>query len=204
MADRRFERRLLLRGHVAIAGVDEVGRGSLFGPVVAAAVVFSADFLRRPRLPAWARGIDDSKNLTPAARRRLVRSITAEAAGLGIGAASSREIDRDNIFRASQAAMRRALAHLVPPPDFVLVDGLPLKDVEYFQQGVCQGDSKCLTIAAASIVAKVFRDELMVAFDGLYAGYGLARNKGYGTPDHIRGLRERGPTALHRQTFRLG
>ncbi len=204
MADRRIERRLILRGHVSIAGVDEVGRGALFGPVVAAAVVFSPDFLRLRRIPAWARGIDDSKRLTPAARRGLVRAITAEAAALGIGAASSREIDRDNIFRASQAAMRRALAGLVPPPDFVLVDGLPLKDVEYAQQGVCQGDRRSLTIAAASIVAKVFRDELMMAFDKLYAGYGLARNKGYGTPDHIRSLRERGPTALHRQTFRLG
>ncbi len=203
MADRRFERRLLARGYVTIAGVDEVGRGSLFGPVVAAAVVFSADFLRR-RLPEWARGVDDSKTLTPAARRGLVRAIAVEASALGIGAASSREIDRDNIFRASQAAMRRALAQLSPRPDFVLVDGLPLKDVEYSQQGVCQGDGKCLTIAAASIVAKVFRDDLMIAFDRLYAGYGLARNKGYGTPDHFRGLRERGPTALHRQTFRLG
>lgn len=204
MADRRIERDLIRRGHVAIAGVDEVGRGALFGPVVAAAVIFDPAFLRLRRIPSWARGIDDSKLLTPAARRGLVRAIAAEAAALGIGTASSREIDRDNIFRASQAAMRRALARLVPRPDFVLVDGLRLKEVEYPQRGVCQGDRKSLTIAAASIVAKVFRDELMMAFDGLYAGYGLARNKGYATRDHARGLRERGPTALHRLTFRLG
>lgn len=203
MADFRIEKRLLRQGRRAIAGVDEVGRGALFGPVVAAAVVFSPDFLSR-RPPLWARRINDSKLLTPGARQALVRAIAAEAVALGLGSASSEEIDRDNIFRASQTAMKRALLCLGRRPDFVLVDGFPLKGVEYEQLGLSQGDRKSVSVAAASIVAKVFRDELMVAFDAVYEGYGLARNKGYGTEEHYRRLRERGPTGLHRLTFKIG
>lgn len=203
MADFRIEKRFLRQGRRVIAGVDEVGRGSLFGPVIAAAVVFSPDFLAG-RPPLWARRVNDSKLLAPAARRDLVRAIAAEADAVGLGSASSEEIDRDNIFRASQAAMIRALRGLGRAPDLVLVDGLPLKGVEYEQLGLSQGDRKSVSVAAASIVAKVFRDELMTAFDAVYEGYGLARNKGYGTEDHYRRLRERGPTGLHRLTFKIG
>ena len=203
MADFRIEKRLLRQGRRAIAGVDEVGRGALFGPVVAAAVIFSPDFLSG-RPPLWARRVNDSKLLAPATRRDLVRAIAAEAVAVGLGSASSEEIDRDNIFRASQSAMVRALRSLGRIPDLVLVDGFPLKGVEYEQIGLCQGDRKSVSVAAASIVAKVFRDELMVAFDAVYEGYGLARNKGYGTEEHYRRLRERGPTGLHRLTFKIG
>ena len=130
--------------------------------------------------------------------------MVTEAEALGIGTASSAEIDERNIYWASQMAMKRALASLPGPVDFLLVDGHPLKEVQYRQMGIPQGDRKSVSIAAASIVAKVFRDGLMEAFDGIYAGYGLARNKGYGTDEHFRSLRDRGPTGLHRMSFKLG
>jgi ribonuclease HII len=134
----------------------------------------------------------------------LAGFLVREAQALGIGTASSAEIDEKNIYWATQTAMIRAIENLTGSVDCVLVDGRPLKDVEYRQMGIPQGDRKCVSIAAASIVAKVFRDTLMDAFDAVYGGYGLARNKGYGTEDHLRGLREKGPTGLHRMSFKLG
>ncbi len=203
MATLRLEKALARGGARSVAGVDEVGRGSLFGPVVAAAVVLPPEWLvRRP--PAWASAIDDSKLLTAARRAGLAAALLREAAAVGLGLASASEIDALNIFRATRLAMVRAIESLAQPPDVVLVDGLAMKDVNYRQMGIPRGDRKCRSIAAASIVAKVFRDGLMEVFDGLYEGYGLARNKGYGTEEHIRSLRERGPTGLHRTSFRLG
>jgi ribonuclease HII len=203
VASLRLERELARDGARSVAGVDEVGRGSLFGPVVAAAVVLPPEWLvGRP--PAWASGIEDSKLLLPARRAELAATLIREAAAVGLGLASTTEIDALNIFRATHLAMARALESLPERPDAVLVDGFPIKDVQYRQMAVPQGDRKCRSIAAASIVAKVFRDGLMQVFDGLYEGYGLARNKGYGTEEHIRSLRERGPTGLHRTSFKLG
>jgi ribonuclease HII len=203
VATLRLEKELTRGGARLVAGVDEVGRGSLFGPVVAAAVVLPAAWLfRRP--PAWAAGIDDSKLLLPARRAELASAILREAAAVGVGLASAMEIDALNIHRATHLAMVRAIESLPDPPDVVLVDGFPIKDVKYRQMGIPQGDRKCRSIAAASIVAKVFRDGLMQIFDALYEGYGLARNKGYGTEEHVRSLRDRGPTGLHRTSFRLG
>lgn len=203
MAGFKFEKDLLRTGCGTIAGLDEVGRGSLFGPVVAAAVVLPpAWFLRRP--PAWARKINDSKLLAATKRSELAALLLQEADALGIGTASSAEIDEMNIYRASQTAMERAIKNLSRPVDILLVDGRPLKDVEYRQMGIPQGDRKCVSIAAASIVAKVFRDGLMEAFDAIYGGYGLARHKGYGTDEHLRCLRAKGPTGLHRMSFKLG
>ncbi len=203
MASLRLEKALARQGVGRIAGVDEVGRGSLFGPVVAAAVVLPADWLvKRP--PAWAGGIDDSK-LVPAPRRaELAAALLREAWGVGLGLASATEIDTLNIHRAAQLAMVRAVEDLPEPPDILLVDGFPIKEVHYRQMGLPQGDRSSRSIAAASIVAKVFRDGLMRTFDALYEGYGLARNKGYGTEEHLRALRERGPTGLHRTSFKLG
>jgi ribonuclease HII len=199
----KFEKDLLRTGCGTIAGLDEVGRGSLFGPVVAAAVVLPpAWFLRRP--PAWASKINDSKLLAATKRSELAALLLQEADALGIGTASSAEIDEMNIYRASQTAMERAIKNLSRPVDILLVDGRPLKDVEYRQMGIPQGDRKCVSIAAASIVAKVFRDGLMEAFDAIYGGYGLARHKGYGTDEHLRCLRAKGPTGLHRMSFKLG
>jgi ribonuclease HII len=199
----KTEKGLLREGFLSVAGCDEVGRGSLFGPVAAAAVILPpAWFLRRP--PAWAREIVDSKLVPPTKRLELGARLLAEAEGVGVGLASSAEIDEKNIFWATRLAMIRAVENLARPVDFLLVDGFPLKDVEYRQMGIPQGDRKCVSIAAASIVAKVFRDSLLDDLDAVYEGYGLARNKGYGTEEHFRCLKAKGPTGLHRMSFKLG
>ena len=203
MATLRLEKDLFRGGARLVAGVDEVGRGSLFGPVVAAAVILPPEWLLR-RPPAWAREIDDSKRLSPAKRAGLAASLLTEAWGVGVGLASAAEIDALNIFRASHLAMRRAVEGLPAVPDMLLVDGFAIKEVKYRQMGIPHGDRKSRSIAAASIVAKVFRDGLMGAFDALYEGYGLDRNKGYGTEEHIRMLKDKGPTGLHRTSFKLG
>jgi len=134
----------------------------------------------------------------------LATLLLPEAEGLGLGLASSAEIDGTNIHKASHLAMRRAVESLSLVPDMLLVDGFPLNGVKYQQIGIPRGDRTCISIAAASIVAKVFRDGLMDFFDTVYSGYGLARNKGYGTEEHFRSLKERGPTGLHRMSFKLG
>jgi ribonuclease HII len=203
VASLRLEKELARDGARLVAGVDEVGRGSLFGPVVAAAVVLPAEWiLRRP--PAWVSDIDDSKLVAPARRAELAALLLRETAGVAVGLASATEIDTLNIHRAAHLAMVRAIGGLPDPPDVLLVDGFPIKDVNYRQMGIPRGDRMSRSIAAASIVAKVFRDGLMTTFDALYEGYGLARNKGYGTEEHLRALRERGPTGLHRTSFKLG
>ncbi len=189
-------------GRTAIAGVDEVGRGALFGPVIAVALIFPARFCG-PKRPAWAKKINDSKLLSPTKRKGLVKSILAEALSVGVGAASNAEIDAGNVRRASELAMKRAIANLKRRPDMVLVDGFPLKDVDYPQMGIRQGDRKSASIAASSIVAKVLRDGLMDVFDTACRGYGLAKHKGYGTAGHYRALQEMGPTNLHRRSFNL-
>ncbi|OGD16784.1 MAG: ribonuclease HII [Candidatus Aminicenantes bacterium RBG_16_63_14] len=203
MATLRLEKKLYRGGSRLVAGVDEVGRGSLFGPVVAAAVVLPPEWLLH-RPPAWAGAIDDSKLLSPGKRAKLAAALLREASGVGLGLASAAEIDALNIYRATHLAMVRAVESLPVLPDVLLVDGVPIKDVKYRQMGIPQGDRKSRSIAAASIVAKVFRDGLMQIFDALYEGYGLARNKGYGTGEHIRSLKDRGPTGLHRTSFKLG
>jgi ribonuclease HII len=203
VATLRLEKELFRGGFRLVAGVDEVGRGSLFGPVAAAAVILPQDWLAR-RPPSWACAIDDSKLLSPALRAELAAAILREAAGVGVGLASAAEIDSLNILRATHLAMVRAVESLPAPPDMLLVDGFPIKDVKYRQMGIPHGDRKSRSIAAASIVAKVFRDGLMRIFAGLYEGYGLDRNKGYGTEEHIRSLKDKGPTGLHRTSFRLG
>lgn len=203
MATLRLEKELFRGGARFVAGVDEVGRGSLFGPVVAAAVILPREWLLR-RPPAWVSAIDDSKRLSPVQRSSLAVSLLREAAGVGVGLASASEIDALNIYRASHLAMRRAVESLPAPPDMLLVDGFAIKDVKYRQMGIPRGDQKSRSIAAASIVAKVFRDGLMRIFDALYEGYGLGRNKGYGTEEHIRSLKDKGPTGLHRTSFKLG
>jgi len=203
VATLRLEKELFRNGYRLVAGVDEVGRGSLFGPVAAAAVILPQDWLLR-RPPSWAGAIDDSKLLSPARRAELAAAILREAAGVGVGLASAAEIDSLNILRATHLAMVRAVESLPGAPDMLLVDGFPIKDVKYRQMGIPHGDRKSRSIAAASIVAKVFRDGLMQVFAGLYEGYGLDRNKGYGTEEHIRSLKDKGPTGLHRISFRLG
>ncbi|MDD4648737.1 MAG: ribonuclease HII [Desulfoplanes sp.] len=177
-----------------IAGVDEAGRGCLAGPVVAGAVILPLDFA----LP----GLDDSKKLTAKKRTCLESSIKKQALAWSLGLAWPREIEAINILRASLVAMRRAVLSLRVPPAFVLVDGNQKIPFSLPQQFVIGGDAKVPCIAAASIMAKTFRDRLMTHLDRRYPGYGLARHKGYGTKEHRDALRTLGPCIQHRMTFR--
>jgi ribonuclease HII len=188
------ERRLQARGFRLVAGVDEVGRGSLAGPVVAGAVILD------PVRPV--RGLRDSKLLTAPQREELSRQITATALAVGIGESEAGEIDAVNILRATHAAMRRALVGLGVEPDFVLVDALSIPGVEKPQEGLVHGDRLSASIAAASIVAKVHRDALMQRWHERWPCYRFDANKGYGTPDHLGALRRHGASPIHRTTFR--
>jgi len=190
-----YERQTRQQGYLRIAGVDEVGRGPLAGPVVAAAVVFAS-------LDQVPDGLDDSKKLTEARREALFEVLhSLPGVGIGLASASPEEIDELNILRATHVAMRRALGQIDPPADFALVDGLPVSGLPVPSRALVKGDSLSASIAAASIVAKVSRDRLMQKFDTDFPGYGLARNKGYPTPEHMRALHELGPTAIHRKSF---
>ena len=177
-----------------IAGVDEVGRGPLAGPVVASAVIMPPD-------QRVIRGVDDSKALTPEARARLAVRIRERALAIGIGAASSREIDRLNIFHATVLAMRRALRRLVLRPDHVILDGRALRTLETPHTAIVDGDACCYSIACASIIAKVTRDRVMHALANRYPGYRWERNVGYATAAHLAGIAERGVTPHHRHSF---
>lgn len=189
-----LERELREQGGRLIAGVDEVGRGPLAGPVVACAVVMP------PESRAIA-GVADSKKLSSSERVRLAVLIRRHALAIGLGAASVREIDRLNIYHATVLAMRRALHRLSLPPDHVLVDGLPLASLTVKHTAVVGGDGRCYAIACASILAKVTRDRLMTSLSVRYPDYEWARNSGYGTPDHLRGLDRAGATPHHRRSF---
>jgi ribonuclease HII len=181
-----------------IAGVDEVGRGPLAGPVVACAAIMPPSPVRRA-----IAGVDDSKKLASSERERLAVRIRQEALALAIGAASVREIDRYNIYHASVRAMRRALARLPLRPDHVLVDGLPIKSLGVPHTAVVDGDARCYAIACASIVAKVVRDDLMRRLASRYPAYGWEHNAGYATPEHIAVVDSAGGTPHHRVSFRV-
>jgi len=176
-----------------VAGVDEVGVGPLAGPVVAAAVILQ-EIVELPR-------INDSKKLSKSAREGLDVEIRRQAVAIGIGEVSPAEIDRRNIFQASLEAMRRAVAALNPEPDFVLVDARTIPGIEVRQKALIHGDAIDGSIAAASIVAKVYRDGLMSDLDVRHPGYGLARHMGYGTAMHLDSLRRLGPSPIHRRSF---
>jgi len=189
-----LERDLRRAGAARIAGVDEVGRGCLAGPVVACAVIMPAE-------GRALRGVDDSKALSPAERRRLAQLILRRALAVGIGAASVAEIDVLNIYHASALAMRRALQRLPIIPDHILIDGRPIRTLGFPHTAVVDGDDKCFSIACASIVAKVTRDRLMAALARRHPQYAWERNCGYATPAHLAGLRTRGPCRHHRRRF---
>lgn len=181
-----------------IAGVDEVGRGALFGPVVAAAVVLPTTAIA----PLEKAGVTDSKKLTPRKRQQLARQIK-QMAPYAIGMASVYEIDRINILQASLLAMRRAIAQLSPQPQLCLVDGnQPIRHLPMAQKTVVKGDQSELAIAAASIIAKVWRDDLIIRLDHHYPGYDLASNKGYGSAKHRAGIATQGICRQHRTSFR--
>ena len=189
-----IERDLRVGAGALIAGVDEVGRGPLAGPVVACAVIMPPD-------QRAIRGVDDSKKLTAKVRVELAARIRERAVAVGIGAASVREIDRLNIYHASTLAMRRALSRLHVAPDHVLVDGRAIRTLTVPHTAIVHGDARCFSIACASIIAKVTRDRLMCALAAKHPGYRWERNVGYATQDHIDGLATQGITKHHRRTF---
>ena len=187
-----IERELRARGFSAIAGVDEVGRGALFGPVFAAAVILARD---RP-----IRGLNDSKQLEPERLVVLAQRIRERAVAWSVAAVDSATIDRINIYQASRLAMKLAVQKLQPAADFLIIDALYL-DVPIAQRALIQGDARCHAIAAASILAKVERDGCMCEWDAVFPNYGLARHKGYSTPEHADALACHGLTPLHRLSF---
>ena len=190
------ERQLWKQGYVRVAGVDEVGRGPLAGPVMAAAVVFSPRFRVR-NLP----GLRDSKQLSAVARERLSPRIQRFAEGVGLGSAGHDEIDALGIVEATKTAMSRAIRQLADQVDHLLVDALSLSCDGLPCRAIIHGDALCSSIAAASIVAKVARDRLMEEMDALHPGYGFAQHKGYPTTAHMAALERLGPTPIHRQSF---
>ena len=191
------EKILEAQGYQYIAGIDEAGRGSLAGPVVAAAVILPCH-IDTP----WLNQVKDSKQLSPARRESLFRHIHEVAISMGIGVVPHRIIDAEGIIKATQLAMKLAIDQLSPPPEFLLIDYMHLPEVSLPQKGITNGDSLCFSIACASIMAKVSRDHLMREFDGAYPGYGLAQHKGYGTKGHLACLCRLGPSPIHRQSFK--
>ena len=190
-----FENQALAEGFRFIAGVDEVGRGCLAGAVVAAAVILD---LSKP-LPA---SLNDSKKLSEKKRLEIDEEIRRDAVAFSIAQIEADEIDRINILQATKKAMRAAIENLNPRPDFLLIDAVQLKEISLPQKAIIKGDAISASIAAASIIAKTYRDNLMRQFDQIYPQYGFARHVGYGTKSHYEALRQHGACPLHRKSFR--
>lgn len=188
----RFEQEASQAGYQYVAGIDEVGRGPLAGPVVAAAVILD------PNQPIL--GLDDSKKLSLKKRLELFATIQKNALAIGLGIVDAAGIDEHNILGATKIAMKEAVANLTPVADFLLIDAVPLNN-GIPSNVMNQGDSKSNSIAAASIIAKVTRDEMMSEYDQLYPGYGFKNNAGYGTKEHLTGLKMQGPSPIHRHSF---
>ena len=188
----RYEKNAWAAGAVMVAGVDEVGRGSLFGPVVAAAVILNREYR--------IRGLRDSKLLLPDRRELLAPRIREHAVAWAVAAIDAARIDQVNIYQASRLAMLEAVTRLQPAADHLLIDAVKL-DCNLPQRAIIHGDALSASIAAASILAKVERDRMMCEWDVVFPEYGLAAHKGYSTPQHLAALREHGPTPLHRQSF---
>lgn len=188
-----YERGCWEAGYELVAGIDEVGRGPLAGPVVAAAVILPKE--------CKIEGVNDSKKLSAKKREELYDIILEKALSYGIGIVSNERIDEINILQATYEAMRDALSQLSPKADYILADAVTIPMVSTPQRGIIKGDAKSMSIGAASIVAKVYRDRLMEAFDEVYPGYGFGANKGYGSAEHIEGIKKLGITPIHRKTF---
>lgn len=187
-----YENEARQRGAQWIAGIDEVGRGPLAGPVVSCAIVLPADF--------DVYEVNDSKQLTDHQREQLYPQILSQAVSVGIGIADNRQIDELNIYQATRVAMLSAVNRLTVKPNQLLIDAMQI-DTDIPQLKLIHGDAKSVSIGAASIVAKIFRDHLMQSYDRLYPGYDFAHNAGYGTKAHLAGLADQGPSAIHRKTF---
>ena len=190
-----FEKEARQQGCFFVAGVDEAGRGPLAGPVVAAAVILPDD----AELPE---GVNDSKKLTAAVRKKLLKEIKEnEAIRWSVGIVDAAKIDEVNILNATHLAMKIAVEGLQPDVDYCLVDGLPVHGLPVEHRAIVKGDSRSYSIAAASIIAKETRDDMMAEYDEAYPGYGFAKHKGYGTKAHIEALKELGPCEIHRRSF---
>ena len=189
-----FEEMAYRQGYRLVAGIDEAGRGALAGPVVAAAVILPRGLL----IP----GVDDSKKLSPARRDELYDVIFSQALAVGVGYGDHQLIDEINILQATLVAMADAVRQLADPPDYLLIDGISRPAINIHLKTIKKGDSASLSIAAASIIAKVTRDRLMCEYDVAYPGYGLAGHKGYGSASHMAAIADIGPSAIHRKTFR--
>ena len=190
----KFERLLWQQGLTHVAGVDEAGRGPLAGPVVAAAVIFREEF--------FLAGVDDSKKLSHDRREQLYPQIIANCRSYGVGIVSVAEIDQINIYQAAMLAMRQALDQLSPAAQHVLVDGRRNPKIDLPQTSIIKGDSLSFTIGAASIIAKVTRDRLMLDYHRAFPQYGFAQHKGYATRSHLAALQQHGPCEIHRRSFR--
>ena len=190
-----FERACREKGYTRIAGIDEAGRGALAGPVVAAAVI----------LPVGCRidGLKDSKQLTPKQRSELLDEIHKVAVSVGVGSADNNIIEHINILQATLHAMKEAVQQLTPEPDYLLVDGSKLPDIDIAAEAIPKGDTLSLSIAAASVIAKTTRDRLMIEFHQTYPNYGFAQHKGYPTAQHRQAIARFGASAIHRNTFKL-
>ena len=188
----RYEKELYKAGYQTIAGIDEVGRGPLAGPVVAAAVI----------LPPGCKikGLNDSKKIPKKKHQEIYQAVLDKALAVGIGLIDNDIIDQVNIYEATKLAMKEALSKLCLKPDYLLIDAMKL-DIDIPQESIIKGDANSLSIAAASIVAKVTRDKLMADYDKEYPGYDFAQNAGYGTKSHLQGLERKGVTPIHRKTF---
>jgi ribonuclease HII len=187
-----YEKKLYKEGFSLVAGIDEVGRGPLAGPVVAAAVILPQDF--------YLVGLNDSKKLSESKRDEYFKVIREKAHSIGVGMIEAGEIDTINIYEATKKAMLLAISNLDCNPDFLLIDAMKLQ-TPYPQESIIKGDSKSISIAAASVIAKVTRDSLMKEYAVQYPGYGFDQNAGYGTREHLEGLDMRGITPIHRRSF---
>lgn len=188
-----FENECRANGYKLIAGVDEVGRGPLAGPVVVASVILPKNF--------FIEKINDSKKLSEATREKIYDIIMENAIAVNRAIIDEKTIDRVNIYQAAMNGMYEAIYGLNPKPDAVLIDAMPLESLDIYHQSIIKGDAKSASIAAASIVAKVERDRMMNEFDKIYPQYGFAKNKGYGTSEHLEALRKYGPCEIHRKSF---
>lgn len=190
-----FEHQAIAEGFAFIAGVDEVGRGCLAGPVVAAACILDAT---KP-VP---KGLNDSKKLTEKQRNEIASELRKTAVAFAVGVVEAEEIDRINILEATKVAMIKAIEALSPAADHILIDALSLKHLRIPQKAIIKGDSISYSIAAASVIAKTYRDNMMVDYDAVYPQYGFAGHKGYGAAVHLQAIKDHGPCPLHRMTFR--
>lgn len=196
-----YERECLANGYCFIAGIDEVGRGPLAGPVVASSAMFSSDIIKAG-LPNSLKDVNDSKKLSEKKREHLFDVLNDfDGVDFGISIIESEEIDRINILQATHKAMSKSLISLKHNPDHLLVDGRPVKSLGKSQSAIVKGDSLSYSIGAASIIAKVTRDRMMKKFDLKFPGYGFSSNKGYGTREHLNALNDLGPCSIHRLTF---